>query len=285
MILKSDIIQLKNIELNSNELEICRKISENTTNTWQTNRSFEEKLKDTCLGKLAEKSFKLFLTQNLSNFSQHFAFYDDFRNDNFTHHNSIDLLFSSNIENLTKAKKYIQNYMNYSNAKFSDDIKIKFQNNHVNICEIKSTRISNRLIDENNNINFDKLLNDDFLTYPKLTRKSTISKSSEYLDFFSKKLNLTKEQLISEEEKNLLHWYFRVYIHEKNEIGKADVYLIGVIPGIDFINNLHIKKMSKENKSEAALYLSVPLKNGYSLNYFIEEFSQTLNQQNKKLKI
>lgn len=89
-----DIICIKDIKLSEKEIKICQKINDFTNNTWQPNRSTSDKLHDTVLGKIAEKALKIYFTQNnMVNLIPCVLFYDDFRNDDFKKHNSIDLIF------------------------------------------------------------------------------------------------------------------------------------------------------------------------------------------------
>lgn len=87
------------------------------------------------------------------------------------------------------------------------------------------------------------------------------------------------------EENNLVDWYFRVYIKEDlNDISKCEAYIIGAIPGVDFIKHFNIKKMIQNNKSESAIYLSVPLSNGVSIKEFKSKNIPQLNFKNHLIK-
>ncbi len=89
------------VELTEQDLEICKFLSNNTLNTWQGNRTKEEKFKDICLGKFAEKALKDFFNNNKDN-NFFYEFYDDFREDGFKLHNDVDFIFSKSDTNIKK---------------------------------------------------------------------------------------------------------------------------------------------------------------------------------------
>lgn len=113
--IKQENIIINKIILEEKDLVICQNIANNTLNTWQTNRKKEDILKDTVLGKLAEKSLKNYLIN--SNNKNNYAFYDDFRNDDFKNHNIIDFLFSNDINKLNNCIEYIKKNYRTNNDK------------------------------------------------------------------------------------------------------------------------------------------------------------------------
>lgn len=269
MIDKKDIKILKNIILNDKEIEICKKISENTLNTWQS-RNFDEILKDTILGKIAEKALiNEFIKNNMF-----FDSYDNFRNDNFKKHNGIDMIVALNQNSLDKSKKIILSNLN-------EEDKLKYlMNFNTKIIEIKSTRISKRFF-LNNSINLDYFLKDDFLEYPSHLRKGNINNENEYFNLIinSKYNNIPKELAIDfikkDQEKKMSDYYFRIYVdQDKENIYKGNAYIIGVCHKSNFINNFKIKKMVQSGKSENPIYLYYPLKNGYTLDMFYKKINQ-----------
>ena len=79
----------------------------------------------------------------------------------------------------------------------------------------------------------------DFLTYPSFIRTtSTITNTQQYLEYVMnthhKTIEEIVEEIVEEESNNVADWYFRVFIKEKNEIGKCDAYILGALPGIIF---------------------------------------------------
>ena len=282
MINENNVLKIENLTLTEEEIKICKLISSHTNNTWQINRSEEEKLRDTCLGKFAEKALKEYFSyDSFNNFNPFIAFYDDFRIDQFKYHNSIDFIFSDNLQMLLSAQRYIQENLSHSNSKLSSIDKEKFKKGKVHIGEIKATRITNRFL-KNENVDINLILKDDFLTYPFFKRSSsTIFNNQDYFNEIIKKNNqMNIESILKQEENNLTDWYFRIYIKETKEINSCEAYIIGAIPGIDFISNFNIKKMLQKGKSESSLYLSVPLKNGISIEEFKNNHISILDYPN-----
>lgn len=273
MITNSDVVVIENLLLSEYDLEVCKKIAANTSNTWQKDRSEEDKLRDTCLGKFAEKALKQYFSDGCHNgLNPYIAFYDDFRVDDFKYHNSIDFIFSTQIHHLLNAQGYIQRNLSSPKAKISQIHRNTFSNGKVNIGEIKATRIPNdqrQRLRTNGLPDITKILKDDFLAYPSHTRNSsTIHTKQDYFDECFRMDGKSKDEVLKIEESNLMDWYFRVYIDEKTEIGQCDAYIIGALPKLDFVNNFHIKKMPQKNKSESAIYLAVPFSQGMPISEF-----------------
>lgn len=252
-------------------MNVCHKTAENTFNTWQK-RNYTEILSDTIIGKIAEKGFNLFVSNGLCN--KHVRFYDDFRIDNFKNHNSVDMIFGRNIESLDKASKFIAEKSLSSTYKLSDSLKERLDKAQIRIVEIKSTRITD-FYKNNNKIDFEKIINMDYLTYPKFIRKSDdILTSRDYIKFVSEKYKINENEIINNEKKNLVDWYVRIFVEEKMD-GKYDVYIVGVLYGKHFINednSFNIKKMKKNGKSESAIYLSKKIKFGISPLRFRDKY-------------
>lgn len=273
MIKNSDVIVVKNLSLSEYDLDVCRKISANTSNTWQRNRTEEDKLKDTCLGKFAEKALKQYFSDDCHDgLNPYIAFYDDFRVDLFKHHNSIDFIFSTQIHHLLNAQRYIQKELSSQYVEITQEHRRRFREGKVNIGEIKATRIPNdekQRLRTNGLPDITKILGDDFLAYPSFTRSSSmIHTKKDYFNEVFARNELSPTDILKAEKDNLMDWYFRVYIDEKEDIGHCDAYIVGALPKMDFVNNFHIKKMSQKNKSESAIYLAVPFSNGMPISDF-----------------
>lgn len=289
MIKPEDIIAI-DISLTSDEIESCIKIADKTQNTWQNNRDRDEKLYDTIMGKLAEKALKQYLNslgcfQSCFNNksicgTELFAFYDDFRTDDFQYHNNIDFIFSKNTGLLFYAIKRVREQSSVENSsnyfRLDDELKTKMNNNDVFICEIKSTRITDRHRDEKGSTSPNLILNDDFLEYPKHCRKSKeITNIMDYIEFVNKN-NFNKyktiEDLLNDEMKSSSDIYFRVYIEtfEKIEPYFSKAYIVGLIEKHDFFKkeNITLKKMQKKGKSEYPIYFSVNLRSGKPVKQF-----------------
>lgn len=263
MITQNDIKIIYNID--KYILTDIQTITENTAETWQPNRTTIEKEKDTKIGKLAENIISSYIKANIPQI--HYLSYDKFRTDNSIIHAPFDgLLFSNNVDTIILDELICEiNNTKDKFGKITNDLKDKILNNHIYITEIKSTRVTPRH-KTNNNIDLNKILNDDFLSYPKFTRydkNNKINNLQDYLAFVNSSGFFYNEQTLKEIEKaNMSHIYVRIYIDEEAQIA----YIIGVISRDTFIKNMTIKKMVQYNKSEKALYLSTPLTNGANID-------------------
>ena len=157
---------------------------------------------------------------------------------------------------------------NNSNGAISNNTKEFLKNLKIYTMEIKSTRITNRH-KEKDTINYQAILNDDFLAYPKFYRKVPseieINNWDRYLDYC---MNNNKIQpntdlatLQEIELKNMYDFYARVYVDQIND-NLFDIHIMGYITKQDFIKNSVIKRMPQYGKSEQALYIATQIKNG-----------------------
>ena len=89
MIILQDIITYKNISYPNELLKQVKIIAEHTKNTWQSNRSLDDIIKDTTIGKIAEYTLK----EHISKHSDYAILdYDDFRVDNYEKHALLDCI-------------------------------------------------------------------------------------------------------------------------------------------------------------------------------------------------
>ena len=65
MIILQDIITYKNISCPNELLEQIKIIAEHTKNTWQSNRSLDDIIKDTTIGKIAEITKQNFIKNSV----------------------------------------------------------------------------------------------------------------------------------------------------------------------------------------------------------------------------
>lgn len=283
MIRKEDVVILNDFELSHQDDVVCNTIAYNTHNTWQSKRGFDEILADTKIGKIAEAAIKQYLKANTKE-NLFFAFYDDFRNDNFKKHNAVDLIVANSESGLEYAKKQINVLMSKSSKIPPNEIKL-LQDAGVSLCEIKATRIPNdtrQRLRTNGEVDISKILNDDFLTYPLATRTSnTITTKDDYIAYAANKFNIEPNEVMQKEKASMLDYYLRVYVDESAKNG-TDVYIIGGINKYDFANNAKIKKMIRPNKSEYAIYLATPLSNGNGISNIISELAQNNTLANKQ---
>jgi hypothetical protein len=253
-------------------------IIDNTVETWQPKRSSVMKTNDTKLGKLAEEIVTGYIKLNIPNIS--YLSYDNFRTNNFKKHAPFDgLIFSNEIDiNILKALTIEINQEITADdfGKISDKLKSKCLKNKVFLAEIKSTRVTSRHKKSDGNVMIETILKDDFLEYPKFIRvdiNNDINSFSDYINFVKENRGFKcareyscEEDIKLEEKMNMRHIYIRVYIDEITNIA----YIVGCISMKNFVNTMILKKMKQFNKSELALYLSTPLKNGVDIDSLLK---------------
>lgn len=260
MIRPEDVIITKTM-MTKEELNLCNKISSNTVNTWQSNRSSFSKVSDTIMGKTCEKALLSFMDSN--------AFlildYDTIREDNFKNHAPLDFLIIRN----KKHKNELINFLkekSKSNTSYSLSKKERdFINNKEGLtCELKSTRLTGRH-KVNDIVSLDKIIKDDFLFYPRYIRKSNnINNLEDYLQYCQNNYKIVnKEQLIENEKESMEDVYFRAYLDDKEN----QVFLIGGISKEKLVEGIGVKKMIQKNKSESSIYFYKKLSQGSPLNH------------------
>jgi len=267
MITLQDIILYKNISCPSKLLEQIKIIATHTKNTWQSNRLLGDIIKDTTIGKIAEHTLK----EHIAKHSGYVILdYDDFRVNNYKKHAPLDcIVFEKQNPNLQLAINAINlDATNNPNGVMSDNTKELLKNLKIYTMEIKSTRIANRH-KENGAINYQVILNDDFLAYPKFYRKVPsdieINNWHKYLNHcisnsrVQPNTDLTTLQEI--ELNNMYDFYARVYVEQIND-NLFDIHIMGYITKQDFIKNSVIKRMPQCGKSEQALYIATQIENG-----------------------
>lgn len=271
MIISQDIISYKNISCPSELLKQIEIIATHTKNTWQSNRSLDDIIKDTTIGKIAEYTLKEHIVKH-SDYA--ILDYDDFRVDNYEKHAPLDcIIFEKQNSNLQLAINAINvDATNNSNGAISNNTKEFLKNLKIYTMEIKSTRITNRH-KEKDTINYQAILNDDFLAYPKFYRKVPsgieINNWHKYLDYcisnsrVQPDIDLTILQEI--ELNNMYDFYARVYVEQIND-NLFDIHIMGYITKQDFIKNSVIKRMPQYGKSEQALYIATQIRNGTKFN-------------------
>jgi len=254
------------------------KIIDFTQNTWQLNRSKSEKTKDTKIGKLAENVLETYFQSNF--YKLEYLSYDTFRMDNLEKHAPFDgIIYDKNISSKS-LKLFIDRVNNEITnnqwGKISNSLKSELEKSKIFTVEVKSTRVTDR--HKRNGHDSDSvelsILKDDFLEYPTRLRTDRYNRMDSLEDYitFCEKSNLIncpngsdKNQIIRDfEQQNMRYFYFRIYIDE----GLKRAYIVGYIDKFDFSSLFVWKKMKKYNKSEHALYLSVPLKHSRCISNF-----------------
>ncbi len=250
MIYSKDI---KILKIDNDNQKNLSQIIKNTNNTWQANRSEKEKFSDSKIGKQAEDVFEKFV--NVEDNLYFYLPYDDFRIDNFENHAPFDGLYvnkNTSLNDINSIKNKINHIMKknkYGKLYFLDFLRKDMRKLGIFIVEVKSTRLKENN-KKNNQINFDKIKNHDFLSYPKLLRKTENQNFNE-IDY----INISKQKGIAninqEEKDNTADILVRVYIDEK----KQEASLIGYITNKNFIENKVLKKMVQKKQIRTGFIL------------------------------
>lgn len=283
----SIIIFRKKDSVNSNSKTVSV-LANNTCNTWQKDRDYNEKVKNTSQGKLAEDMFAEFVNTLYQGESKQFMYisYDDFRQDKLKKHAPLDgiLCEISNIHIEEGKKKILEDVDNNKYGILTPETLAYLSENKLFTVEIKSSKVPKADYNDICKYNFssgeeqlkliEALRKRDIFTYPKLTRASGSSIHNvddyyeyaknnvpKYKDFEGDKL---KEEVISDEIKKNCDIYTRIFID--NESTESEIgYLTGYALKSDFFKNPKIIKMPQSNKSEKALYFSYPISSSMNL--------------------
>lgn len=248
-------------------------IAKYTENTWQKNRGLKEKTRDTVQGKNAELAVIHYL-QNNGGIC--YIPYDDFRDDNLKKHAPFDgLLFNKKTNE--KVIKDIIIKVNYevrisAYGEITPQLRDLIRSKSVFCVEIKSTLVNYKKM-THGIISIEKILEDDFLTYPIYARSGNYS-TNEYIFYAKKRMNLAgwvelpelKKAVLKNEEKYNSDIFIRVYVSNDT------YYLIGYMTKHELLLNGEIKKMPRPGKSMYALYFAKPLRNGNSMADLIERY-------------
>jgi hypothetical protein len=262
-------------------------LSENTANTWQEDRSSEEKLADTKQGKNAEEALFKYIKE-YKDFT--YISYDDIRNDNLKKHAPFDgLLYKNNKTNQfiidSCISKILTDIENDNYGRISVETRNILRQNDVYTVEIKSTKVNDKkktgtFKPEINDYDYEYLIRkikyDDYFIYPHFCRDTTsnlITNFDEYCNYIgNNKLIIAKDKeelkkkIFETEYFNSSDIQVRVYVDEL--IGKY--FLIGYILVEDIIKQQNISKFPSD-KSHNALYYKTKLSSGNSLNLLFSE--------------
>lgn len=276
--------------IESNKTSIKKEVltlSENTANTWQGNRSSEEKLADTKQGKDAEAALSLYI-QEYRDFE--YISYDDIRNDKLKKHAPFDgLLYKNNKTNKfiidSCIFKILKDIENDTYGRISIETRNILRQNDIYTVEIKSTKVNDKkkagtFKTDINDYDYEyltkKIKYDDYFIYPHFCRDTTsnlITNFDEYCSYIeNNKLIIAKDKkelenkIFEIEYSNSSDIQIRVYVDE--EIGKF--FLMGYILVEDIIKQKNISKFPSD-KSQNALYYKTKLSTGNSLNLLFSE--------------
>lgn len=270
--------QVKNVtiltfsEVKKHDKVDLKSLVDNTYNTWQTDRTIEEKAKDTLLGKFAEDCVISALEEiGIKNYYS----YDSFRNDDYKYHAPFDGLLCDNLNN--DLIDLVNNAVITEGSKLSSQTRDKIRNMNAVTIEIKSTRLAQKYKDKANFKSYEddeevlalveSLCGLDFLTYPYFTRYGNMTfdqycwyAETKFLHTYLRGQEL-RDYVTKIELKNASDIYIRVFIDEEKE--KA--LIMGWIDRYMFFNNPTTHKLILPGKSEIPLYFVKPLSNGKSL--------------------
>ena len=265
------IIDSKDIEIE--KINVDGLVS-NTANTWQAERSVQEKRADTELGKFAEDAVITALKVLGLNY---YHSYDSFRSDNFKLHAPFDGLL---IKNLTsEIVNLINNSVVTEGNKLSAATREKIRKLGGLTVEVKSTRLAKKYKDrasfsgdsddESVKRIVEELSSLDFLTYPYFTRYGDMTfdqycgyAETHYLHTWKRGQEL-RDYVKQIELANASDFYIRVFVDE--ECGK--VIILGCIDRQSFFAYPRTHKLILPGKSEVPLYFVKKIREGYSLKY------------------
>lgn len=247
--------------------EVSDRLAEYTANTWQVNRTSQERSADTNVGKLAELALRRFLLQQ-TDARMSIAFYDDFRTDDYRLHAPLDFICGETAR-VTEAIQILTT-RKHPGAPLTVREREQLQQNEVMTGEIKATRIGARHRSSEGTVLIPRILGDDFLAYPHALRRDTIGirNAQDYLTYVGRQSGEDRLQIIEDERDNMADWYFRVYIDEL----KKTAYILGGCSKDLFVDKLTVKHMAQAHKSEDALYLTVPLTRGTPIREFVTAY-------------
>lgn len=268
-----DIIKIKSntIGLDQN-VDLIAKFTENT---WQINRGFSEKKRDTAQGKNAE----LAVIEYLHKFSDLIYIpYDDFRTDSFEKHAPFDgIIFhkSNSDSEIKKCIDLINNEIEISSiGTITKSLRKLLYSKGIRCVEIKSTKVSNKRYDSKGNVVLEEILEDDFLTYPFFARSGFYTTNS-YMFLAKSRLRIPgylnldelKPLVIQNEIDESSDLFIRVYVSDSH------YYLIGYMTKEQLFHDAEIKKMIKVGKSKNALYFAKSLKLGNPMKEIYKIFN------------
>lgn len=271
---------------NQTDNAIVSVIAGNTAQTWQEGRTAQETARDTGLGKLSEDIFQEFVRQSFPGVN--ILSYDEIRNDGYTKHAPFDFLVwpDDSAADIDRVVNCIREDIGNSQGpvKISDRTRQLCQGEGIKIVEIKSTRITSRLKPSAFNGNADysdprwtkqiaeKILGDDFLTYPNMCRKTSSYSfaMSDYIRLLSGKgIAVRNDDAVRRFETQRQLWDISVRIYVDEPANAA--FIVGWIDKNSFYQSAALKRMPQPGKSERALYFAVPLTRRKSFGSF-EQF-------------
>ncbi len=267
----SYIVDFDELKFEKDKQEIME-IASNTKNTWQPERDFDEVLRNTKQGKIAEKAVELYFENVKSKTNIRYISYDTFRNDDSKKHAPFDgILYDvCQKDKLNYYISKINNEISFDKyGRITDRLRAEMYHNRLSTVEVKSTKVNSKKKNLSNfasyddSISVEKLINeickDDFLSYPKYTRTGDLT-WKQYCNKFKNRTNQTSGLYGKELESKMrdieLNCMSDIFIRCYVDVDYMKTIILGFITKEDLLTPPEIKKMIRRGKSENSLYFS-----------------------------
>lgn len=258
---------------------VVHKIADNTQNTWQKDRKYQEILDNTVQGKIVEDMFKNFIDAHSRGIA--YLSYDTFRSDVFKKHAPFDgFLFKEGNIYVDEAIERVNNDVEHNEfGKVSDNTFDWLTKMSVFTVEIKSSKIPDKDYPKEEmpftkpayqQTIIDNLRKRDYFLYPKYGRSEgkSIHSFSDYVNYVGKKTSNKGEDFISQllagEIKGHCDIYTRVFV-DRNHSDSFIAYMLGYTLKTRFFENPEIINMPG-GKSGDAVYFAYPIALSRGLN-------------------
>lgn len=257
--------------LSAAEREVAEETARHTKNTWQKNRYFQEILKNTVQGKLAEVVFEACLEQVTDTC---LAVYDQFRADGMKRHAPVDaLIFKKETAEAVRLDCERRLAIEAADSEFgtvSVGLREYLSSRGAVTVEIKSSALKGADFDGVGDLKHrtprdfsviaENILKRDFFIYPHFLRSSgEISSFYQYAEYvrttrgdqFPSGNRSFLHRLMEVEYDNACDVYTRLYF----DYGSGHVYIPGYISREDFFVRPRIGKMPGAKSGQAVYYM------------------------------
>jgi hypothetical protein len=232
--------------------ERAHRIARRHANTWQKGRRAFEKASDILVGKVGERAWEY----TLDNLFVTYVPWDEIRTDNFTEHAPLDgFMARCEAAHLLKSPSFLEFVRNNGEgARFVPGALDRLARAGIYGYEVKSTRVADRHRKEGR-IHAKKLLDDRFLMYPAI-RQGTLTPSLR-----SELLHTESRKQVAQRVPPVL---VQVHVDDLGADAGWKVYVAGYIHTARFLGSeeIDLRTLYKEGKSEQAIYYALPLRKG-----------------------
>jgi len=247
-----------------------KSLADKTANTWQADRSDKEKVDDTLIGKVAELAFERYLADN----GVAYISWDQIRQDGLAKHAPLDgFVMEKALEGIARNRLFIYSANQAQRPVYFDtEFRDICEENQIYGCEVKGTRIGDRLCHFDGSINYEKMLEDHFFQYPVSTRFGEITP-----ELRTRLLGAAEKEKTAQKTPRLL---VRVYVDRQPNMFVC--YLVGYISRDKFFDSpdLDVAHLFKAGKSESAIFYTVKQRYGYPLSQVIEWLTRNTHTGN-----